>query len=122
MFKVKRLTNSGGRHTIHRPGVMNKLEASYASHLEVLKVGGEILDFAFEPVKLRLAVNTTYSPDFMLIMANESIEMHEVKGTTKGKPFCEDHSKVKIKVAADSFPFKFVMVWKFDGAWQKLVF
>ena len=48
------------RRTFHRPGQMNKTEAAYAAHLELLKRAGEISDYAFEKYKLRLADNTFY--------------------------------------------------------------
>lgn len=102
---------------------MNKLEAEYALYLEGLKRSEEILDYSFEPLRLILADRTTYSPDFMLIMQDLSIEMHEVKAVWSGKktPHVEDDAAVKLKVAAVSFPFTFVLVWKGDG-WQKKIF
>ena len=89
------------------PGTMNKLEAQYAQHLELRKIAGEIVDYRFERMKLKLAGNTFYTPDFMVI-TQHWIEMHETKG------FWEDDARVKIKVAADQFPeFLFVAVqWK----------
>lgn len=48
---------------------------------------------------MRLADNTFYTPDFMVLLQDGSIEYHEVKGSWKA-PNQED-SKVKIKVAAE---------------------
>lgn len=89
------------------PGTMNKLETQYAQHLELRKRAGEIVDYRFERMRLKLAGNTFYTPDFM-VTTLDRIEMHETKG------FWEDDARVKIKVAADQFPeFLFVAVqWK----------
>lgn len=83
------------------PGVMNRTEASYADHLERRKLAGEIIDYKFEPMKFRLADLTFYTPDFRVIMADASIEFHEVKGSWKAPH--QDDAKVKIKVAAETF-------------------
>lgn len=86
------------------PGSMNKTEYAYGCLLKQRQMAGEIERFAFEAIKLRLAKRTFYTPDFMVI-CNDCIELHEVKG------FWEDDARVKIKVAAESFPeFKFVAV------------
>lgn len=114
----KLYSHSGGRRTVRRPGVMNGLEREYARHLDLLKLQGAVLDYSFDCLKLRLAEKTFYTPDFLVIMADCALEIHEVKGSSKGKPYVEDDAAVKIKVAADAFPFKFVMVWKVHGDWQ----
>ena len=98
-----------------KAGAMNKTEAAYAQCLAIQKHAGEILWFAFEGVKLRLADNTFYSPDFAVMTANGELEMHEVKG------YWEDDARVKIKVAAALFPMRFVAVTvrakKLGGGW-----
>lgn len=96
---------------MRKPGEMNQLEARYSLYLEGLKRSEDILEYQFEPLKLRLADKTYYSPDFMVINKDSEIEIHEVKSTSKGKPFYEDDAIVKLKVAAEQFPFKFKMVW-----------
>lgn len=89
-----------------KPGHMNKTEAAYAQHLELLKQAGEIHWFTFEGMKFRLADNTFYTPDFNVMLANGELEQHEVKG------FWQDDAKVKIKVAADLYPFRFIVIKK----------
>lgn len=84
------------------PGVMNKTETAYSHHLESRKREGLILSWMYEPVKFRLAKATTYTPDFMVVCADLTIEHHEVKGSWNA-PHQED-SRVKIKVAAEMFP------------------
>lgn len=95
---------------------MNRLETSYAAHLELRKLTGEIRKWAFEPVKLRLAQKTYYNPDFWVVFDDGAIEIHETKG------HWEDDARVKVKCAAVMFPeFAFVGVtwdkkqgWKFE--------
>lgn len=98
-----------------KPGVMNKTERAYADLLEYRKQSGEILDWKFEALKLRLADKTFYSPDFMVVDADGFIEVHEVKG------YWEDDARVKVKVAAEQYPFKFLAVKKVSkakGEWE----
>lgn len=103
-----------------KAGAMNKTEAAYAAHLELLRRAGEVLWFKFEGLKLRLADNTFYSPDFAVMLANGQIECHEVKGHWL------DDARAKIKVAADLYPFRFIAVKaqakKNGGGWETEVF
>ena len=98
------------RRTGNTPGRMNKTEERYSWQLEAKKQAGEVLWWAFEPVKLRLADKTFYSPDFLVVMADSTIEMHEVKQARAGqRTYYTDDSRVKIKVAAAAYPmFGFV--------------
>jgi hypothetical protein len=84
-----------------KTGQMNKTEEAYASHLELLKRAGEIVWYKFEGIKLRLADNTFYTPDFAVMAADMVMELHETKG------FWQDDARVKIKIAADLYPFRF---------------
>lgn len=93
-------------------GKMNKLEASYAQHLEARKHLKEIVRWKFDPFGLKLADKTYYHPDFMVVFETH-IEIHETKG------FMRDDANVKLKVAASQFPeFKFVLVKKLKGQWD----
>lgn len=87
-----------------KTGAMNKTEMAYAQYLEAKKAAGEVAWYKFEAMKLRLADNTFYSPDFAVMLPNGELEMHEVKG------FWADDARVKIKVAADMHPFRFIAV------------
>lgn len=99
---MKRFTRvARGRH---KPGEMNKTEAKYAAELEQRRLAGLIDWYAFESVTLKLAKDTRYTPDFVVMRANSEMEFHEVKG------YWEDDAKVKIKVAAEKFPFRFIAV------------
>lgn len=81
------------------PGVMNRLEADYAAHLDGLIVSGDIITWRYEPLKLKLADKTYYSPDFLVIAADLGVELHEVKG------FMREDAAIKLKVAAETFAF-----------------
>lgn len=95
-------SNPPGRFALGRMpvGKMNKTEEAYDKHLWSLRHTGLVLWHAFEAVKLRLADNTFYTPDFAVLPADGVFELHEVKG------FWEDDARVKIKVAAATFPFR----------------
>ena len=103
-----------------KTGEMNKTEAAYDQHLEGRKQAGEIVWHKFEAVKLRLADNTFYSPDFCVLARDHVLEMHDVKG------FWRDDARVKIKVAASLYPFRFVAVTqrpkKRGGGWEAEAF
>ena len=100
------------RYERRKPGTMNKLEEKYSLYLNGLKTTGEIIDFRYEAIKLRLADKTFYTPDFAVFYPDR-IELHETKG------FMEDDANVKIKVAAEQhWYFKFVLVqWK-NKQWE----
>lgn len=102
-----------------KPGEMNKSEAAYAGHLELRRVAGEVLWYSFEPLTLKLAKDTRLTVDFMVMLADRSIEFHDVKGN-----WFQDDAKVKVKVAAAKFPmFRFVVVRplakKHGGGWSE---
>lgn len=103
-----------------KTGEMNKTEAAYKVELEQLVSSGDVLWFKFEGVKLRLADNTFYTPDFAVMRSTGLMEMHEVKG------FWQDDARVKIKVAADLYPFRFIaarpLPKKDGGGWSVEVF
>lgn len=99
-----------------KTGEMNKTEAAYGAHLELLKRAGEIVWYRFEGVKFRLADKTFYTPDFAVMTKDGFLECHEVKG------FWEDDARVKIKVAADSYPLRFIAVTKSGASWKTEAF
>jgi hypothetical protein len=93
---------------LNRTG-MNKTEAAHAADLEMRKRIGEIQDYLWEPLRLKLAPDCTYEPDFLVLMADRTIEFHEVKGG-----FITDDGLVKVKVAAQRFPFFRFMLYQYD--------
>jgi hypothetical protein len=107
------------RAVMHERG-MNRVEQQYEQHLRERFMVGEIRWYLFEPIKLRLADNTYYTPDFLVVTNDLSLEAHEVKAEWKtGKPGWEDDARVKIKVAAEHFPIRFIGVCRRrDGSWE----
>lgn len=107
-------TDAGSWSTQNRPG--DKTESAYCQHLEQRKRAGEIAWYRFEGIKLRLANNTFYTPDFAVMLATGEMELHEVKG------FWTDDARVKTKVAADQYPFRIIGVTvkpkKAGGGWK----
>lgn len=97
--------------TLEPSAAMNKTEAAYDAHLWGLR-GRTIVWHKFEAVKLRLADTTFYSPDFAVQTISGQIEMHEVKG------FWRDDARVKIKVAAALYPFRFLAVTREKSDWK----
>lgn len=95
-----------------KTGRMNKTEAEYEKCLAMWKGAGIILWYRFEGVKFRLADNTFYTPDFAVLRPDGQLEMHEVKG------FWRDDARVKIKVAAEQYPIKFLAVKKGRHGWK----
>ena len=92
------------------PGEMNKLETAYSTHLEYRRMQGEVLWWKFEGITLKLAKDTRITPDFAVMLADGSIELHEAKG------HWEDDALVKIKVAAVMFPLAFIAVSRGSSA------
>ncbi len=109
---------NAGRLAIGRlkAGTLNKTEIAYQVELSDRIHRGEIAWFMFEGLKLRLDDNTFYTPDFAVMLTDGTMECHEVKG------FWSDDARVKIKVAANRFPFRFIAVKvvakKHGGGWS----
>lgn len=91
------------------PGVMNGLESKWADHLNDLQQAGDVIWWAYEPIRLRLANNTTYTPDFFVMDKSGELQVWETKGG-----IWTAESRVKIKVAAELYPFRF-----FGVQWRK---
>lgn len=84
------------------PGQMNKTEEAYSHILEAKKRNGEIRDYAYESLTLKLAKDTRLTVDFMVISKDDELELHEVKGG-----FVREDAWMKLKIAASLFPFRF---------------
>jgi hypothetical protein len=91
-------------------GEMNGLETDYAIHLERRRIAGEILDWKYEALKLRIAFGEKaawFVCDFWLLMADGSHQFHETKG------WWRDAARLRIKVAAGVYQWaKFIGVKK----------
>jgi hypothetical protein len=92
-----------------KTGAMNKTEAAYDQYL---KLRPDVVWHKFEGLKFRLADNTFYTPDFAVLLDSGELEAHEVKG------FWQDDARVKIKVAADMYPIRFIAIKSEKGQWK----
>lgn len=86
---------------------MNKTEAEYAGMLEIRRQRGEVAWWKYEAVTLKLADSTRYTPDFMVMLADGRLEVHETKGG-----FIREDGWLKLKLAAEAFPFRFFLCQK----------
>lgn len=96
---------------------MNKTEQRYRDHLQMMVAVGKVAGFMFEPMKLRLGPDwlSTYTPDFLVVYPDGLQEMVDVKGASKsagatGGAWWEEDARLKIKVAAGLYPYRFVGV------------
>ncbi len=97
-----------GQMPRHRPGVMNKTEQEYTDVFLVPgKLAGTIINYWYEQATFKLADDCRYTPDFMILNADLSIHFAETKGG-----FIREDSTIKLKMAAQMFPFKFVLAQK----------
>lgn len=106
------------RQTRRIPGTMNKLEAAYHERLTRLQATGEVAWFGYEAIRIKLAPLTTWLPDFAVLLPTGELQLHEVKGG-----FWMDDARVKVKLAAEMYPFFTVIAvtrprksedWKFE--------
>lgn len=101
-----RVPKAHGRPRTNVAG-MNKLEESYASHLQTGRSIGRVSKWGFQTVTLKLGDDCRYTPDFYTLMQDGTVEFAETKG------FMRDDALVKIKTAATQYPeFRFVLVTK----------
>lgn len=102
----KQSTSKAKLHALGRKkkGEMNATEAKFANYLRGLEITGEVLWWKHEGMKLQLADNTTLNVDFNVMYADFRLVMIDVKGA---KAIIEEDAKVKMKVAAEQFPFVF---------------
>lgn len=101
-----------------KDGQMNRTEKAYAEYLEHERQHGRIEKWWFESLKLKIADHACfYTPDFMVLRPDGSIELHEVKGSPR---IFADDAKVKTKSAATQYPFKVFVVYPEKRAGWKL--
>lgn len=104
-----------------KAGEMNKTEERYDQHLKSLLLSGSILWYCFEGIKLRLADHTFLTIDFAVMRADGVLELRDVKGA---KAIVSDDARVKMKVAAEAFPFVIKFVYPIPkeqgGGWEEV--
>lgn len=84
------------------PGQMNATERRFeTSVLKPMLWSEEIVAYHYEPAKWRFGPDfkATYSPDFMVLMADGSIEMIDVKGSAGW----EEATRNKMKACAEKY-------------------
>jgi hypothetical protein len=101
---------------------MNGTEGAYKLALAVQKSKGEIEHYEYEPLTLKLADGVRYTPDFMVIR-DGIIELHEVKAgridkSGNVKAITEDASRIKLKIAAEYYPFRFMLAVLSKQGWK----
>ena len=107
-FKAK----ARGRTVRRVPGTMNKTEALYEDELKRRKLCGDVVAYWFESFTLKLGPDLRYTPDFAVLLRDETMEFHEIKaGTADGKPRMEDDARVKLIVTAEMLPFSVKLCW-----------
>jgi hypothetical protein len=93
---------------------MNATETAYAAVLEQRRVVGDILAWDFHPFNVRLASNTFYEIDWLVVAADRGVEIHETKGG-----FTTDKGQLKLKLCGERLPyfrmFKVTRLRKKDG-------
>ena len=91
---------------------MNKWEKEYDNFLSILKYKKIVLDYRYEGITFKLAYRTTYTPDFLVVNADKTVTIIEIKG------FRRDDAMAKFKIAAQMYPyFRFKMITKKKGDW-----
>lgn len=116
------------------PRTANKWEMLFRDELELRRQAGEVLWYAFEPIRLKLAQYTQdgkeraiwYKPDFAALVTldigytmehmdtviEEELVFYEVKGHWR------EAARVRIKMAASQYPFRFVAVTREHCEWK----
>jgi Protein of unknown function (DUF1064) len=82
----------------------SKWEERYHAHLAALQRAGRVDWFAYEAIRLRLAITTSngrqrtawFTPDFAV--CTDLLELHEVKG------FWREAARLRVKVVAEKYP------------------
>lgn len=110
------ITNFGKAPAPYFP-YRSKLEAAWASKLELDRRAGFNDVILYEPLNLRLpGKKNFYKPDFLVREVGDLLTFYEVKGFNKS----DDRSLVKMKTAAGLNPWaRFVLVKRIKGAWEE---
>lgn len=121
LFPPGQKVQRGGRGLRKPPGEMNATEAARAVELDAMRARGEILWWAFEGIRFRLAHDQAfYTPDFVLMKADGLLVVEEIKG------HWEEAALVRIKACASLYPLRFVALSKRPkkdgGGWSRREF
>lgn len=116
--RIRFRVQARGRRVRTPKGEMNRLERRYADEvLEPLLMAGQLVAWWFERFTFKLAGDCRYTPDFIVQLPDGTLEARETKGQWR------DDAKVKIRLAADQFPFRFVALqWDRKAGWTEQEF
>jgi hypothetical protein len=98
-----------------REPAMNGTERAYGRHLNDLKAAGVVTWWAFNAVRLRIAMGEKaawYKCDFLVEFAEGHFEFHETKGYEHAAGI------LRLKVAAGMFPVPFKLVKRCGDGWM----
>lgn len=98
---------------------MNGMERACGKYLDQLKLAGQVLWWAFQPVRLLIAQgdrSAYYRPDFWVQIADRSFQFWETKG------FEREAAIVRLKVAAGLYPIPFILMKRDGNGWRREVF
>lgn len=101
---------------------MNKTEAAFAALLQARKLAGEISDWFYEGITLRLPDGMTLTPDFAVWMKNEDDLFVWHLMETKGA-WIEEDALVKFRTFRHIFnmQFEWEMWQRVKGEWKKIL-
>lgn len=94
-----------------KAGTMNKTERAYSDWLRRRLMTGEVAWYRYEGIKVRLADNTFYTPDFAVMLASGEMQLHEVKGA---RSIFHDDARAKVKITAEMYPFAVIVAYPRD--------
>jgi hypothetical protein len=99
---------------------LNKTEAAYAQYLELQKSAGTIRWWGFEAMTIKLGFDCRFTPDFLVMLEDGSLELHDTKAGKNGKPRAEDDAIVKARVTGATFPIPIFFLWREkNGEWNR---
>lgn len=98
---------------------LNKTEQAYADLLDQAKLRGEIVWWKAHPFNVRLANNTFYQIDFLVMTGDMRLEIHETKGE-----YTTEKGQMKIKLCAEVLPIIPIvkmtkLATKNGGGWKR---
>lgn len=99
-----------------KAGKMNNTERAYSQLLEAKKRTGEVANYWFEAMNLRIGENCFYKIDFLVLKGDGFLEIHEVKG------HLTDDALVKMRAVAAQYPFRLLMYKLVKGEWVEKEF
>jgi hypothetical protein len=108
--------------------LLRQHNTSYAQHLELRRKVGDIVWWAFEPIRVRVAKNTYFVPDFMVMLSSGELELHDTKGSKRVTrksglveevAYTKEDAQMKMKIVAELLPIPLKKVWRtHSGEWE----